>query len=325
MRKPTAVIQAVILLLGAHLYADAPAWFYNLESPKNILVGYGTNEKQELAKEIAIAEIAKSLLVHVDASVDIEQTRSDEKAKSRVSQNISTAAAATLSGIKVLRAEKRGGLWYVAVVYDNTPLVEKFCKLLNDTQLNNEKQHPYLAQTELVQALNEAMGKTLDYGLIRQDNLWQLRYKEHVLPLRESDLIKLFAFARHGDARLSSNRNIYEHGDPLTFDISVKNSSYVSLIGVEQDGKTGVFLENLHITRPVTYPDQSSDDRLLIANPAKKTIYELYVLLQSLEPIRLNDFEAVHEEFLDESNYGFDKLLELMEKHSFSTVRVKIK
>ena len=111
----------------------------------------------------------------------------------------------------------------------------------------------------------------------------------------------------------------------MSFDISVKTSGYISLVGVEHDGKTGVLLENLHTTAPMTYPDRSSDDLLVVANPYRKTVYELYVLLQSPEPIRLSDFEPVRDELLDSSNYGFHKLLELMEKYDYSALRVKIK
>lgn len=314
-----------LFLISVTLSAN-PEWFYNLEyDKKSEIVGYGMDAKLSNAKQNAISDITQAISISVKSSVNIYTSDVKGELQQDSSINLKTTSQAVLSGVEFIRAQKIKGIWYVAAKYDNSPLEIKLKKLL-PANLEDEIQNRYLKGTPLVSGLNDDVGKRLDYKVVRKDNLWQLKYKDVLVPFSsEEDFYKLFSNQSSDKISIKANQSIYKENDTMYFNIKHPKSGYVSILYVEHNGKVGVLLANQKSNQSFTYPDLRSKELFKIANPYNKTIKELYIALYSDTPLDLHDFENVSEDLLDESNYTFSKLLSMLNHSDFSTFIIKIR
>jgi len=314
-----------LLSLCFSLVMASPSWFYNLKpANKNELIGYGIDKDITKAKQKATTNIVQSISVNIHSSVNISDTDVDGKFSSKSSSKMKSESSAVLSGVKTIKSVQENGKWYVAVKYDNSPLEIKLKKLL-PKNLKDEKQNPYLKNTPLIKSLNTEIGKKLNYKLIRKDNLWQIKYKDIMLPLSQDNFYKLFSNVSNKNISIKANQKIYKENDEMFFKIKLNNKGYASILYVEHNGKVGVLLANKKSTKSFNYPDAKSEDTFSIVNPYKHTIRELYIAIYSKEPIDLDEFENVSDNLLDESNFNFNKLINKLSGIDFSTYKIKIR
>jgi len=313
-----------LILLAPILLFATPSWFFHLKHDGGgEIIGYGMDEDLKKAKQGAILDITNSISVSVSSSIDISSSDIGGRAKQDSSMNLHTVSKAVLSGVEFIKIENEDGMWYVGAKYDNSPLDVKLKKLL-PKNLKDEKQNAYLKHTWGIQKLNSKIGKKLNYELVRKNNLWQLEYKEFLIPMNQEDLYKLFADVKNKKISIKANKKIYKENDEMYFYIKHKKMGYISILYVEHNGKVGILLANKKSYKSFRYPDKKSEDIFRIANPYKKTIKELYVAIHSTRPINLYEFENVSENTLDESNYNFHKLITRLDKLNFCTFVIKI-
>ena len=287
-------------------------------------MGYGINENLREAKKNAIADITNTLHVSVDSSLDMVNTDENGKLSQNTSTHLKTNSKAVLSGVKYIKVENSDGLWYVAAKYDNSSIDVKLKKLL-PANLKNEVQNKYLRNTPLVVNLNREFGVNLNYKIIRKDNLWQLKYRDILLPINMKNFYQLFSNQSTAKLSIKPNQNIYKENDNMFFYIKHKSKGYISILYVEHNGKVGVLLGNKQSKKSFTFPDIKKEDSYKIVNPYDKTIKELYVVLYSKTPINLHKFENISDNLLDESNYNFDKLILKFNEYNFSSYEIKIR
>jgi len=313
-----------ILLIPIISFAS-PAWLYNIDyDKKHDIVGYGISENLREAKKNAIADITNTLHVSVDSSLEMLNKDDNGNLSQSTATHLKTNSKAVLSGVKYIKVENLDGLWYVAAKYDNSSIDVKLKKLLPVT-LKNEVQNEYLRNTPLVINLNREFGVSLNYQIIRKDNLWQLKYKDILLPINMKNFYQLFSNQSTVELSIKPNQNIYKENDNMFFYVKHKSKGYISILYVEHNGKVGVLLANKKSKKSFTFPDIKKEDSYKIVNPYDKTIKELYVVLYSKTPINLHKFENISDNLLDESNYNFDKLLLKFSEYKFSTYEIKIR
>jgi len=319
------MIKIIFIFLLPVVLLASPSWLYKIEyDKKHDIIGYGISENLREAKKNAIADITNTLHVSVDSSLDMINNDENGKLSQSTATHLSTSSKAVLSGVKYIKVEKLDKLWYVAAKYDNSSLDIKLKKLLPDN-LKDEVQNAYLKNTPLIRKLNKEFNVKLNYQIIRKDNLWQLQYKDILLPINMKNFYQLFSNQETNELSIKPNKDIYKENDNMFFYIKHKNSGYVSLLYVEHNGKVGILLANKKSKKTFTFPDIKKEDSFKIVNPYGKTIKELYVVLYSKTPINLHKFENIGENLLDESNYNFDKLLLKFSKYDFSTYEIKIR
>lgn len=318
-----------IFLLGPALgFAAAPDWFYAIRPASHTeLIGYGVDQNLEQAKKLAVDDIVKSIAVQVRSSFMLETRVHDASISMLAEQRIDTQSFAVLNGVKIVKTEQINGEWYVAISYDNISIERKVAQTVGNARDASEWQNQYLRKTALSKRIASALGTTLGFGIERVNGMWNLSYKGNYFPLTQDDFNDVLESSRSRSCSLSTNKDVYREYDRITFRAESPKKGYQSLLYVEHDGKVGVILKNhaVEIGTKFVYPKDADSDALVIANPYKKTINELYVLLCSAEKVDLRDFESVTDVYLDESNYNFNKLLSLLDKHEFSTVKIKIK
>jgi len=313
----------ILILFLPTLLLAAPSWLYNLQSGKNEIIAYGIDESLSEAKQNAISDISNTLSVSVNSSVDLSKSDNNGALSKRSKIRLKTHSDTQLSGVKFIKIEQKDGLWYVAAHYDNSPLSIKLKRQLPDT-LTDETQNRYLQNTPLIRQLNSVVKKKLNYKIIRKDNLWQLNYRDIVIPIDQDTLYKLFSNQK-SSVNLTTNQDIYHENDVMYFNIKQAKKGYISLLYVEHNGKVGVLLSNQKSEKSFQYPDLKSNDAFTVTNPYSETIKELYVAILSQKPLDLHDFEYVSDNLLDESNYTFDKLILKLDNLDFSTFVIKIK
>lgn len=312
-----------LFFLSITLYAT-PSWLYNLKSNKNHVIGYGVHDDLSKAKQIAISEIANSLYVSVESDVDIATKTNNNSVDESASIELKTHSQAKLSGVEFIKVQELDNKWYVAAQYDNSALEIKLAKLL-PKNLTNEIQNKYLKNTPLIQTLNKSLGKELNYKIVRKNNLWQLEYKDILLPIHQEDFYKLFSVQNTKELSILPNQKIYLPYDQMFFKINHKEKGYISILYVEHNGKVGVLMANKSSEKSFLFPEKTNKNSFTVANPYKKTIKELYIVLHSKEELNLHKFENVGASYLDESNYNFDKLTVLLNETEFATFEIKIR
>jgi len=315
----------ILLISFSTLLLANPSWLYKIDyDKKHDIVGYGISENLREAKRNAIADITNTLHVSVDSSLDMVNNDDNGKLTQNTSTHLSTSSKAVLSGVKYIQVEKSDALWYVAAKYDNSSLEIKLKKLLPDN-LTNEIQNNYLKSTPLVAKLNKEFNVKLDYKIIRKDNLWQIQYRDILLPINMKNFYQLFSNQNTKEFSIKPNKDVYKENDKMFFYIKHKKPAYISVLYVEHNGKVGVLLSNKKSKKSFAFPDIKKEEGFKIVNPYGKTIKELYVVLYSRTPINLHKFENISENLLDESNYNFDKLLLKFSEYQFSTYEIKIR
>lgn len=314
-------------LLSFTIFASAntqPQWLYNIKTKfHNEIIGYGIDKSLEVAKQNAYTEIAQTISTQINTQTNIKKVSNQNSYNKDVSTNLQTNTKAQISGVEVVKIEQLNDIWYVALKYDNSPIEVKLKKLIKHNKLI-EQQNKYLSQTPLFKILNKEVG-ILNYKIIRKDNLWQIQYKDIVVPLSQYDYYRLFVNVSNKNITFKSNSSIYSINDEMSFEINSKSKGYISLLYVEHNGKVGVMFSNKYIKNEISYPNPKSGTKLQISNPYNKPIQELYIAIYSKKPIDLKEFENISDEHLDDSNYNFNKLLSILDNNIYSTIKIKIK
>jgi hypothetical protein len=312
------------LFLVPILSFASPAWMFNLKHDKNYIIGYGMDTSLEKAKQNAMMDITHSISVSVESNVDISTKDNNGKASNNSSVDLHTRSKAILSGVEFIKIEQNKDLWWVAAKYDNSPVEIKFRKSLPET-FKDENQNRYLKNTPLGKSIDAELKHKLNYNVVRKDNLWQLKYRDVLVPINQMNFYKLFSNQKTKAISMKANQKIYVTHDEMFFELEHKEKGFISILYVEHNGKVGVLLSNKESDKSFKYPDAKNEDVFKIANPYGKTIRELYVAIYSKEPIDLNQFENVGHSLLDDSNFAFEKLISLLQEYDYSTYAIKIR
>ncbi|MEA3314521.1 MAG: hypothetical protein U9Q30_01530 [Campylobacterota bacterium] len=298
-------MQLILLILPIYLFAT-PSWFYNIPLKNYEIIGYGIDGNLQTARDIAKAEISKTIKIKISSNSNINKSLSNDKYQKSFKSNISTSTDATLQGIKILKEEYKDNQWYVSVIYDNRTLIQKI----------NIK-YPKFNKSNLKDIQN--------IKVIRKDNSWYLKIKDDLYLLNNQNFQQIFSNINNKNLTFQSNKSIYKSQEQMQFKIATQDKGYVSILYSEANGKVGVILANKSIHKRLVYPKQNDENQLIAYNPTKNTIVEWYLCIYSKDKLELREFENISDDILDESNYNFGKLLDTMKKNKFSTIKLKIK
>jgi hypothetical protein len=320
-----AIVFAEFGLFSNQNSSSTPNWFgKNNNQDENIFIGYGTDKSLEKAKQNAIKDIVNSISTSVNSSVTNQKTQDGNKYSNQYKSTLKINSNATISGAKLIKSKKIDNIWYVKMLYNNSLIEDKFKEIIKPNT-KNEKQNKYLANTELIKNLNSYLGKKLNYQLVRKNNIWNLRYKNHLEPLNQHTFYKLFSNQSNSNFIFKTNKKRYKEDDDMYFVVNTNKGGFLSLFSVEHNGKVGLILNNEYIKENFRLPSSDSEDIFYVTNPYNKSIKEMYIAIFSENEISLEMFENTSEYLLDETNYNFDKLIKLLDKYNFSSTIIKIK
>jgi len=97
-----------------------PSWFNNLTTDEKEIIGYGEGLKKDDAKKEAYKEIAMSIRTTISTNIKSEKVVSGSKVSSHSTSNTQQKVEdISIKGSKVLKVEKKDGLWFVAIRHNN--------------------------------------------------------------------------------------------------------------------------------------------------------------------------------------------------------------
>jgi hypothetical protein len=97
-----------------------PVWFNNIESEPNQTIGFGEGINKDDAKKEAYNDIAMSIKTTVSTNIESERTVSGSTYSSRIKSSTKQKTEdVAIEGSKVLKIEKKDGLWFVAILHNN--------------------------------------------------------------------------------------------------------------------------------------------------------------------------------------------------------------
>jgi len=294
------------------------------------LIGYGEEKNLPQAIATAKANISGQIKTQISSNMIQNNTLKNETYNHEVIQNQQSSTQATMTDTTILKQQKVGDTWYVAVEFENIPTLQKFIKKL-PINLTDEPQNSYLARTELFNELHKAIGKSIDTVLVRKDGTWCLRYKDILQNIDEESFEDLFMSAKDQNLSLTLNKKIpllYD-GEKFSFTLSSSNDGFVSLLDVYEDGSVAVLSSNIPISKNtlVAIPNIKDKNDFEAATLVKgKDSFDLFVGIYSVKPLNLDRFIIGDANLQTSENAkSFDKLIAFLNGKQFSTLKINTK
>jgi len=319
---------SALTLMGA----DTPIWFSSMSFPATHtkLIGYGEEKNLSLAIQNAKSDISGQIKTQISSSMTQKNTLKNETYNHESVQNQQSITQATMTDITILKQEKIGDTWYVAVEFENIPPLQKFINKL-PMNLTDEPQSSYLAKTELFDELHKSLGKTIATTLVRKDGAWNLGYKNILQPMDDRSFEDLFTTITDQNVSFTLNKKIplLYNGEKFSFTLSSSNDGFISLLDVFEDGSVAVLSSNIPTSKnsPVIVPNLKDKNDFEAATLVEgKDSFDLFVAIYSDKPLNLDRFIIADANLQNSENAkSFDKLIGFLNGKRFSTLKITTK
>jgi hypothetical protein len=306
------------------VFASQPDWFGALPHENFEIIGYGESENIDDAILMAKKEIAQSIQTQISSENTFEQTVINDKLNKNSNIRTTEKTDVILNDLVELKREKISKKWYIALKYNNLPFTKKFVNLIQHEKLADENQNTYLAQSPLINSLNNELKIKLNYTLFRNDSGWNIGYQNKCLRLNKFDFEKLFYSSPSHIVSVKPSKEDVIEGEQFFFEIKSSQNGLFTILNITENGEVFVIASNRKIkpNNKELFPSPSSAVELIagLSNKKEPTI-DLYVVLLSENTIDLSRITSAKETIqINERNYKFDEALNLMNNHIYSTV-----
>jgi hypothetical protein len=224
----------------------------------------------------------------------------------------------------VVKQEFQGDRWYVAVSYDNSPNIVRFIKKL-PSDLKNEKQNSYLANTMLGKEVNQLLGKNINFKLLYMNEQWNLNYKN---VYQKVDIAIPDLFINHNTnptnsfaiSKKSKNENIILDGEDVYFKVA-STKKYVTIFAMTPEGRVLVLEDNILTSQKI---NQFNFERFNEEERPTMFVAVFTNTLQDNSYFRIMQGNEERETYLN-GRIKFDKFIEFIEGKEFVTKKMVIK
>jgi len=307
----------------------SPNWYKNQElktSQKYEIIGYGEGISFENAKAKAKESIAQSLQSKVNSSFESAIKDSNGVVDEKSESKLKITTQLNLQNLKTIKKERVVDKFFVALKYENLDLSHKIKYSLN-SQCLDENVDSYMKKTLLFKTITAGIGCKLNIKLDRQNGAWYLKYKEKQFLLSDDELEELFVSVNNDNLSIKANKKVLVNGDSFYFNIDSKEDGYITLVSVYENGIVSLLKDSQKISSSIQIPSKEDENYFEagVLNEGEDT-YDLYVAIFSKKPLDMSRFEQADEEFVtNEVAYKFDELLELLNKHRYSSLLLRTK
>lgn len=287
----------ITVFLYTSLFSISPQWYLNLDRKPNIIFGYGKDINPQKAKKLA----KRMIRLRVDHKL-IPQY------------------------LKLLKQSTNDGITYVAYSYNTQSLVDKIYKKKDSITSSNSPNNILIENSSIYRNIIYKLNLKPKIQLLQENLSWYLQINKNKFYLDILTFPQLFSNIKNKELQFHINKRTFQSPDNIQFKIKSKHTGYISILYSSPYGKVRSLVNNDKITtQEFIYPKKNTE-KLIILNNFEHDIKELYIAIFSKKPLDLQDFIFVNEDaLLDGSNYNFDKLLQLIQNNSFSTIKVRIK
>ncbi len=322
-------LSVVLITLMTQLSADVPSWFGILPNDVSYeIIGYGDGATFDEAKSNAKSDIAKTIRSHINSSFTTQTTVGDSTLHHNAQSIVNETSNLIITDTKLKKSEQSNGRFYVALGYENLSLAVKLAKRGGHSLCGVS--NTYLAQTPTVLKLSQELNCSVSVDIIRENDGWYLGRGEHRLSMNNGDVRELMIETSLGALRLKSNRTLVNEDEAYTLHLDgFPTLGYLSLFDVYDDGRVVLMESNINLTllrkKTLLYPDDIRRDFQLNGGvlEAGQDALDMYVVLISNQPLKLSSFIPMGQEVeKGESAFAMNRLLDLMNHHSFATTVV---
>lgn len=305
-----------------------PEWYIN-EALLNLepyeVLGLGEGRSLAEARAVAKEMIAQTLLSRVESS--FEKVSTDEVSKSQAKLKVtSDLALHNLTTIKQEQEQEQDkGVFFVALSFRNLDFAQRVKEKLKLEGCKNEQQNHYLAKTPLFYKLNRALGCEKDFRLVRQNQAWYLANQKQLFMLNTGEFEELFISSTNKAFSLLAPKKLFIEGESFHFETSTSKHGYLTLFNVYENGIVTLLQPSVKHQPGLQIPpieDQMEFEAGLLYEG--QATHDLYVAFLTPQPLNMSRFEHAYEDLAESENaYKFDELLELMQKHSYTSLLLR--
>ena len=292
---------SVIMILAISLFGS-PNWY--LESDSKI-VGYGSNEKRDVAIALAYQMISNQVDVKVQSNINVYETSN----VSNSSSDLNILSNNEFNIIKIELIELIDSVYYVKAYYDNTPKIIKFVKALSLKTLKPLNKPGPLNKTNFGIQLKSLLGYDIKLFLVKKGDQFLIYPRKFFTGCS----VSVHDLMIESSKKLTYNK-VYHSGDIVHFK-RIQGKKYLTIISLEDNGRVGVLVKNVRNWR---------QKKIVNIYSFKKISYENYFYITSDSKISA-DFEELSKKILDDTNVNVLKLFEILEQNTFSSTILKIK
>ena len=321
----------VLWIIFTSLYAEVK-WFDAQELlPKSShhYVGYGVSKQLTEAKLLAKKDIAQQISLHVKSVDTSNYARTKEGSTSEFSTSVEQTANIDLELTKTLKLQKEEGLYYVALEYENLTFEQRLAKMLKVKPCVNSSQHPYLKQTLIFEEINELTSCTFNLKLSRKNHSWGLTYKDIFLRIPNSKIKEFYITTNSPEFSVKPSSKRLKNGEVFDFSIKSNASGYITIFDIYANGVVTVIENNMKVYKGklIHYPEANSEIEFAASVLENEDeTYDLYVAIFTKTPLNTDQFIAASEEIETEKfHYNLDRILQLMNKHTFNSTLLRIR
>jgi len=328
-------ILLLLVLLSTCSYAT-PSWYHNIHDSKaNVYIGFGSASSEAKAKQLALSDIVSQISVHVSSSMKSSMKELNGKFSSSDEFKTEQNAEASLSDYKLLKSEFDESKYYVALSYENIPSFDKFVKKVKNLGLDKFVQKPklktYYSSTTMAKKLYKALGRDIDFKLIRKDKKWFIKHKDILQILDKKDFAKFFTTVDSQNITINTNKknNILYNDMKFFFKVKSSKKGFISILSVYEDATVATLVRNIPIgkNKLENIPDEDFES-IPQASLMKRGIetFDLYVAIYSTKKLHFDSFAYADSELVNEEKYkNFDELIEFIEDKDYATLKVVTK
>ena len=306
-------------ILPLILFAKTPQWFstQNLAKTKTQIIGYGQSKDYNKAIQIAQKKIAEMLQLKVDSRLSIDKYSSTDSYTREINQTVLITSNVQLNNLSILKKERVGNRYFVAILYDNLAL---FLKIIQNTPLQTKSfKHPYLTKTSLFKELKNHLGFYPKSTIYSQNGQYYISVNNNQFLITQQDFIELFNNISSSYIDIKLKEILKENSSYFTT-TRFKNSGFASLFLVSESGTVVTLFQNIKLkNRTITYPNKKEYDGLRAEIESRnKSQKDMFVALLCKKKEDLGLFNQISTN-IEEESFRFGDLIDLMNRCAFSS------
>jgi len=318
-------ILVVVSIAYASLWAS-PSWYHKLsKKDSSYYIGYGQGSTEIEAKTAALNDISSQISVIVESSISSDMGIKEGSTYKNIEDRSSIRSLTQIHGYTVEELAFEDDKYYMAISYENIPSIDKFNKKIADLYVPEaESYNSYLQETYITTELK----RKVDFELERKDSLWYIKYQNILQVLDKKDFSKFFVSTTNTKLSITTNKrnNVLWNEDEFFFKVTSKETGYVTLFTVYEDGTVASLMQNVAIQKETmqNIPDEKYDS-VLEAGLIKRGIetFDLYVLVFSKDKKYYDRFARADEALIEDERYkNFDELINMINGRDYVTLKV---
>ena len=312
--------------------ASEPSWYHNLPNhTPNSYMGYGSGASESEATNNALISISSQINTKIDSQITQNKAFKDGSYQKDIQIKSNQQTKSNLSDYDVVKMSYEDGAFYVAIAYENISSIDKFIKKIKAKVTKDEPQNSYIAKTYLAKELKHTLSNDINFGLLRKDKKWYLKYQDMLQVIDKNDFEKFFTNVTNENITITTNKksNILYDGDQFYFEVNSKTDGFVTILSVYEDGTVTTLYKNIPIKKTKTaHIPNDKFESVLAAGILEKgsETFDMYVAIITKDKVQFDRFATANEDIETNERYkNFDELIGFLEDKTYTTLKVVTK